>query len=969
MEFSTSITDILKLHRSILTDLQKRLGGSQGSITLTTSGTSGASTLIGNSLNIPLYSGATTSWGSITGTLASQTDLNTALLAKVTGNSSITGATKTKITYDSKGLVTSGADATTADIADSLNKRYVTDAQQTIIGNTSGTNTGDNATNSQYSGLAASKQDTLVSGTNIKTINSTTLLGSGNITTGSVTSVGVSMPSAFNVASSPVTTSGTIAITGAGVVSQYVRGDGSLANFPMTSGGGSSVSYYLNGSVAQGTLGGVAFKEINKTPIIGAGTDFTISADGYIQSFITDANDPNQLLIPGGNWNFETYFSASSAGGSPSFYVELYKYDGTSLTLIASNSATPEYITGGTNIDLYITALAVPQTVLTLTDRLAIRFYVAHSGRTITLHTENSHLSQIITTFTSGLTALNGLTAQIQSLATGTTGTDFNISSATATHTFNLPDASASNRGALTSANWSTFNSKENALTFSSPLSRSTNTISIPAATVSVNGYLTSTDWATFNSKQGLLSITSLTNTGTDGITITNGTGAVIGPSPVTIDQQVANASQNGYLSKTDWAAFNGKGYGTVTSVTGTSPIASSGGATPNITILQSSGTINGYLSSTDWTTFNNKGTGTVTSVGGTGTVSGLSLSGSVTTTGNLTLGGTLSLTSGDVTTALGFTPYNATNPSGYTNNTGTVTSVSGTGTISGLTLTGTVTNSGSLTLGGTLSLTSLNVTTALGYTPYNATNPSGYTTNVGTVTSIATGTGLTGGTITGSGTISFSTAAVGTWAATPSSANLALAMTDETGSGSLVFGTSPTFTTSITVNGQTVSGYNTTPLQGAIKDGVTSILGDLKAWTTDYYQGTVLYSETSSTTITFGQLCYRTNVGEWGLADATSFAAASYYMLGICVKTTTGPSQPTSILINGFVESTYVADFKVGEPQYMAITAGSMSKSAPTASGNIVRIIGNTFWTTALQTNAKCVLHFNPDKTWIELT
>lgn len=63
--------------------------------------------------------------------------------AKVTANVAITGATKTKITYDSKGLVTSGADATTADIADSLNKRYVTDAQLTVIGNTSGTNTGD----------------------------------------------------------------------------------------------------------------------------------------------------------------------------------------------------------------------------------------------------------------------------------------------------------------------------------------------------------------------------------------------------------------------------------------------------------------------------------------------------------------------------------------------------------------------------------------------------------------------------------------------------------------------------------------------------------------------------------------------------------------------------------------------------------------------------------------------------------
>jgi hypothetical protein len=75
-----------------------------------------------------------------------------------------------------------------------------------------------------------------------------------------------------------------------------------------------------------------------------------------------------------------------------------------------------------------------------------------------------------------------------------------------------------------------------------------------------------------------------------------------------------------------------------------------------------------------------------------------------------------------------------------------------------------------------------------------------------GTVTSVATGTGLTGGPITGSGTISFSTAAVGTWAATPSSANLAAAMTDETGSGSLVFATRPSFANTIGVGGATAS-------------------------------------------------------------------------------------------------------------------------------------------------------------------
>jgi len=42
---------------------------------------------------------------------------------------------------------------------------------------------------------------------------------------------------------------------------------------------------------------------------------------------------------------------------------------------------------------------------------------------------------------------------------------------------------------------------KENALTFTSPLSRSVNTISIPAATSGISGHLTSADWTTFNNK------------------------------------------------------------------------------------------------------------------------------------------------------------------------------------------------------------------------------------------------------------------------------------------------------------------------------------------------------------------------------------------------------------------------------------------------------------------------------------
>ena len=85
---------------------------------------------------------------------------------------------------------------------------------------------------------------------------------------------------------------------------------------------------------------------------------------------------------------------------------------------------------------------------------------------------------------------------------------------------------------------------------------------------------------------------------------------------------------------------------GTVTSVTGTLPISvATGTTTPVISISQAATASNGYLSSTDWNTFNNKTSnlGTVTSVGGTGTVNGITLTGTVTTSGNLTLGGTLS--------------------------------------------------------------------------------------------------------------------------------------------------------------------------------------------------------------------------------------------------------------------------------------------------------------------------------------
>jgi hypothetical protein len=52
-----------------------------------------------------------------------------------------------------------------------------------------------------------------------------------------------------------------------------------------------------------------------------------------------------------------------------------------------------------------------------------------------------------------------------------------------------------------------------------------------------------------------------------------------------TIGIPEANTTTDGYLSSTDWNTFNNKGSGTVTSVSGTSPISSTGGATPTLSL------------------------------------------------------------------------------------------------------------------------------------------------------------------------------------------------------------------------------------------------------------------------------------------------------------------------------------------------------------------------------------------------
>jgi len=177
--------------------------------------------------------------------------------------------------------------------------------------------------------------------------------------------------------------------------------------------------------------------------------------------------------------------------------------------------------------------------------------------------------------------------------------------------------------------------------------------------------------------------------------------------------------------------------------------------------------------------------------------------------------------------------------------------------------------------------------------------------------------------------------------------------------------------TGSLLVNGSSlVAGFNPTPRTGTIKDGVTSVLGDLQDWTTNYYQGDVLYSEVAGGSISFGQLCYRDRFGQWLKASAAIADVSAYNMLGICLHTATGDTS-TSILTKGYVETTYIAAGNMGDPIFVhavAGNAGSMTATAPSTAGNVVRVVGHVFWDSSSQTNGKYIISFNPDNTWIEL-
>jgi hypothetical protein len=320
----------------------------------------------------------------------------------------------------------------------------------------------------------------------------------------------------------------------------------------------------------------------------------TFTATSLIKSGGTNL----QILLADGSTTPTSTFGAGSVTNVSALTLGT---TGTDLSSSVANSTTTPVIT-----------LNVPTASATNRGALSSADWTTFNSKQATI--------TLTTTGTSGAATLVGATLNIPNytnvgtvtsvaaLTLGTTGTDLSSSVANSTTTpvitLNVPTASASNRGALSSADWTTFNSKQATISVTAPVVLTGATISMPAATTSVNGYLTSTDWNTFNNKTSNLGtvtdVVALT-IGTIGVDITSTAVTTTTTPVITLNIPTASASNRGALSSTDWSTFNNKQATLSLTTTGTSGAATLVANTLNIPNYGSA--LSGYVPYTGATT------------------------------------------------------------------------------------------------------------------------------------------------------------------------------------------------------------------------------------------------------------------------------------------------------------------------------------------------------------------------------
>ena len=648
-------------------------GGGSGTVTsVSVTTANGVSGTVSNPTTTPAISlslGAITpssvaATGTVTGSNLSGTNTGDQDLSNlVVKNPTITGATKTKITYDSKGLVTSGSDATTADIADTTDKRYQTDNQKLYNDATSSIQT---QLNSKVTGVTASSPITSSGGTSpvISTSMSTNkLIGRSSAGTGSMEeiTVGTGLSLSGGTLSSTSTGSGILSGTASGTdtytvtisgVTAYNNQDAYLIRF--TNGNTTGCTLNIN------SIGAVTLYRNNNGALIGGdiidGAEMLCIYNSTLSAFQVIGTAPNTLLAYVTNAETSTITKGQAVyafGGTGDRLKVKLAYNTSDAT-----SASTLGIVLSTSIAANQKGLIIMQGQLdglslfptaTWADGDPVFLSATPGGLTKTKQYAPNHLVYlgIVTTANNGsagrmyVKVQNGYELDelhnVQAQSPNNNDTLYYDNSVSQWKTNSIAGILG-----YTPANASTV---VTSVTGTSPISSSGGTtpaISISQATASTSGYLSSTDWNTFNNKQPagayLTSVTAdspLSGLGTSG-------------SHLTIP--AATSSVNGYLSSTDWSTFNSKqpalsgtgfvkingttisydnstyylasnpnGYtsnlGTVTSVglsssttgvtIGSTPVTTSG--TISLAIATASGSQQGLLSSTDWNTFNNK--------------------------------------------------------------------------------------------------------------------------------------------------------------------------------------------------------------------------------------------------------------------------------------------------------------------------------------------------------------------------
>lgn len=157
-------------------------------------------------------------------------------------------------------------------------------------------------------------------------------------------------------------------------------------------------------------------------------------------------------------------------------------------------------------------------------------------------------------------------------VASGTTGTDVNVTgspiTSSGTITVNIPIASATNTGKLSSTDWAAFNGKQSALVSGTNIK-----------TINGNTILGSGDLVVGGGTVSSVAVATGT-TGTD-VSVTGS--PITSSGTITVNIPIASAVNTGKLSSTDWAAFNGKQDAISLTTTGTSGAATLVGSTLNI--------------------------------------------------------------------------------------------------------------------------------------------------------------------------------------------------------------------------------------------------------------------------------------------------------------------------------------------------------------------------------------------------